>query len=206
MSKKKMIGALLITAVVLGAGMFGLRAGMFSAPTANAGNGVSVTAPKATTPTTNPAATGENQSEKDSGKNVQNPSYVGSIKVTDKNSASETTEASTYSKMAKITPDQASKAALAKVPGTLIGKIALDNENGVLVYSAQIKDKSGAIHDVKVDAGNGKVLFVGKAGSEDSELESGKEASTEEKHAKELDTDTIELQQGGQSGPQTDTP
>ena len=199
MSKKKLIGALLITAVVLGAGMFGLRVGMFSAPAANAWNGVSVTAQKATASTTNPAAIGENQSEKDSGKNVQNPSYVGSIKVTDKNSASETTEASTYSKMAKITPDQASKAALAKVPGTLIGKIALDNENGVLVYSVQIKDKSGAIRDVKVDAGNGKVLFVGQA-------DSGNESEGEEKHSKEADTDKTQLEQGGQSGSQTDTP
>ncbi len=199
MSKKKLIGALLITAVVLGAGMFGLRAGMFNAPAANAGNGVSVTIPKATTPTANPAATGENQSEEDLGKNVQNPSYMGSIKVADKDSASESAEASTYSKMAKITPDQASKAALAKVPGTLVGKIALDNENGVLVYSVQIKDKSGAIRDIKVDAGNGKVLFIGKA-------DSGNTSEGEEKHSKEADSDKIQLEQGEQRGSQTDTP
>ena len=201
MSKKKLIGALLITAVVLGAGMFGLRAGMFNTPTANAGNGVSITTPKATTPTptANPAETGEKQSEEDSGKNVQNPSYTGSIKVTDKNSVSESAEGAAYSKMAKITPDQASKAALAKVPGTLVGKVALDNENGILVYSVQIKDKSGAIHDIKVDAGNGKVLFMGKA-------DSGNESEGEEKHSKEVDSDNVQLQQGGQSGSQTDTP
>jgi uncharacterized membrane protein YkoI len=204
MSKKKMIGVLLITAAVLGAGMFGLRAGMFSAPVVNAGNGVSVTAPKVTA--NNPVTASEGQPNKDSGKDIQNPSYAGSIKVADKDSASESTEASTYAKMAKITPAQATKAALAKVPGTISNKVVLDNENGILVYSVQVKDKSGAIRDIKIDAGNGKVLFAGKAGGEDSESESSKEAGSEEKHAKESDTDTTELQQGGQSGSQTDTP
>jgi hypothetical protein len=60
-------------------------------------------------------------------------------------------------RLAKITTTQATQAAQAAVPGT-VQRASLDNENGCLVYSVDIKSANGEFHDVKVDAGTGKVL------------------------------------------------
>jgi len=60
--------------------------------------------------------------------------------------------------LAKITSDQANQAALVEVPGTVV-KTELENENGNVVYGVEI-DTGDGIKDVKVDAGNGKVLNV----------------------------------------------
>ncbi|WP_297070804.1 PepSY domain-containing protein [Thermococcus sp.] len=106
------------------------------------------------------------------GKNVQSPSYTGSIKIARNSNLSETQEAKALQKLAKITPGQAKSAALAKVNGTAI-KVSLDNENGYLVYSVEVKATKGLMKDVKVDAGNGKVLYI-DSGS-DMEKENGKE-------------------------------
>ena len=107
---------------------------------------------------------------KDNGPNieVQEPSYKGSIAVpqTMQNSnLSEAQEQAMLKKLAKITPANASGAALAKVNGTVL-KVSLENENGNLVYSVIIKVSNGTIFDVKVDAGNGNVLYISSGGSE----------------------------------------
>jgi uncharacterized membrane protein YkoI len=62
--------------------------------------------------------------------------------------------------LARITPEQARDAALAQVPGT-IKKVELENEDGNVVYGVEVKTKSGE-RDVKVDAGDGRVLHVEK--------------------------------------------
>lgn len=62
--------------------------------------------------------------------------------------------------LARITPEQARDAALAQVPGT-IKKVELENEDGNVVYGVEVKTKSGE-RDVKVDAGDGRVLYVEK--------------------------------------------
>lgn len=87
--------------------------------------------------------------------NVQYPNYSASIKVPE-NASDENLTA-----MVKITPDQAKSAALSNptVSGGNVTGISLDNENGNLVYSVQIT-KGTAVYDVKVDAGNGHVLFI----------------------------------------------
>ncbi len=60
---------------------------------------------------------------------------------------------------AKVTPAQATAAALAAHPG---GKVTdtpeLENENGVAVYGLDITVADGKKYDVKVDANTGKVL------------------------------------------------
>lgn len=129
--------------------------------------------------------TGENtQSE------VQEPSYVGSIKVTDSNAKDEASEQQALSGLAKISQSDAEKAALAKVPGTVI-KTSLDNENGYLVYSVEVKDAQGKVFDVKVDAGNGTVLI--------SEASDGAEEKTsEEATSKTPDTDTVQEEVQGE--------
>ncbi len=64
--------------------------------------------------------------------------------------------------LAKIPADKAMAAALAAYPGSRVRALALENENGCLVYSVLL---SNAL-EVKVDAGNGQVL---QAASEDDE-------------------------------------
>jgi uncharacterized membrane protein YkoI len=73
-------------------------------------------------------------------------------------SPEEQAEAARYQKLARITADQARSAALASVPGTATG-VELENEDGNLVYGVTVKTATGE-KDVKVDAGNGKVLHV----------------------------------------------
>jgi uncharacterized membrane protein YkoI len=62
--------------------------------------------------------------------------------------------------LARIAPEQAQAAALAQVPGT-VKKVELENEDGNVVYGVEIKTANGEI-DVKVDAGDGRVLHVEK--------------------------------------------
>jgi len=96
--------------------------------------------------------------ETDSGLDEQNPSYSGSIAVDQSKTdgMSETDEATALASMATITVEQAKTAALAANPGTTVIKAELDNENGVLVYSVELSNGS----DVKVDAGNGAILYT----------------------------------------------
>jgi len=61
--------------------------------------------------------------------------------------------------LAKVSMQDAIASAVEKVPGKVV-KTELDNENGYLVYSVEVAVKNGDIKDVKIDAGNGKVLFV----------------------------------------------
>jgi uncharacterized membrane protein YkoI len=72
----------------------------------------------------------------------------------------EAAESEQLKSLARITPEQASAAALAQVPGT-VKKVELENENGNVVYGVEIKTANGE-SDVKVDAGDGRVLHVEK--------------------------------------------
>jgi uncharacterized membrane protein YkoI len=67
--------------------------------------------------------------------------------------------------LARITPEQAQAAALAQVPGT-VKKAELENEDGNVVYGVEIKTATGE-SDVKVDAGDGRVLHVERDGEYD---------------------------------------
>ncbi len=93
---------------------------------------------------------------------VQQPSYTGSITVDQKamEGMSEADEAAALQSKAKITAKDAEAAALAANPGTTVVKTELDNENGVLVYSVELSNGL----DVKVDAGNGKILHTEQGG------------------------------------------
>jgi uncharacterized membrane protein YkoI len=73
-------------------------------------------------------------------------------------SPKEQAEAARYQSLARITSAQARSAATASVPGT-VGSVELENEDGNLVYGVTVKTSAGE-RDVKVDAGNGKVLHV----------------------------------------------
>ncbi len=66
--------------------------------------------------------------------------------------------------LAKITPQQAQQAAISTQPGT-VASVQLENEDGNLVYTVAIGQK-----EVKVDAGNGKVLYTDDAKSENDDM------------------------------------
>lgn len=67
--------------------------------------------------------------------------------------------------LARITPEQAQSAALAQVNGTA-KKVELENEDGNVVYGVEVKTANGE-SDVKVDAGDGRVLHIEQDGEGD---------------------------------------
>lgn len=108
------------------------------------------------------------------------PAYESSIKVDNQNEG-EGGEAAMLASQAKIDATQATTAALAQVPGSVL-KVALDNENGNLVYSVEIKTASNEVKDVKVDAGNATVLGVDSGGEDNGvEQEGGGDGDHEDK-------------------------
>jgi uncharacterized membrane protein YkoI len=68
---------------------------------------------------------------------------------------SETDEAAALQDKATLSAADAETAALVANPGVSVVKTELDNENGALVYSVELSNGS----EVKVDAGNGAILF-----------------------------------------------
>lgn len=62
-----------------------------------------------------------------------------------------------YSRQAKITMEQAMEIALKRIPGTITDR-DLEKERGKLMYSFDIRDASGKVFDVEIDAKTGKVL------------------------------------------------
>jgi uncharacterized membrane protein YkoI len=76
----------------------------------------------------------------------------------------ESAESERLKSLARITPEQARDAALAQVPGT-VKKVELENEDGNVVYGVEVKTASGE-RDVKVDAGDGRVLHVEQDGED----------------------------------------
>ena len=63
--------------------------------------------------------------------------------------------------MAKIPMNSAIDSALKLVPGKVL-RAELENENGYLVYGVEIGKADQQIVDVKVDAGNGRILRTDK--------------------------------------------
>ncbi len=86
------------------------------------------------------------------GVSAQQSKHTGSILVKNDDEAG-------FPGMAKIPLDSAVNEALKAVPGKVV-KAELENENGYLVYGVEIAKADRQIADVKVDAGNGKVLKI----------------------------------------------
>jgi len=128
-----------------------------------------------------PAPAAQATTENDANHEDQHPSYTGSIAVPqDQKGQTEQDESNTLASMAKITADQAKQAALAPFPGATVTKVELDNENGYLVYSVRLTDASGKAQEVKVDAGDGRVLATEAADSEHTGEHGGLEESATE--------------------------
>jgi len=86
----------------------------------------------------------------------------GNIETND-DDVKERQEAANLQPLAKITPQQAQQAAQTSQGGK-VRSVKLENEDGNLVYAVEIGKK-----EVKVDAGNGQVLYTDDANSEGQE-------------------------------------
>jgi uncharacterized membrane protein YkoI len=95
---------------------------------------------------------------------AQDPKYACSVTVPKNTSKAQ------LAALAKINLKQAEAAANAAVAGNVVGA-KLEDENSCLVYSVQITGTDGKLHDVKVDAGNGKVVHQEIAGENEQEGE-----------------------------------
>ncbi|MEZ0321413.1 MAG: PepSY domain-containing protein [Thermus sp.] len=93
---------------------------------------------------------------------AQVPAYQGSIPVS-QGYANEAQEASAYQALAKVTAEEAVKAAQQALGTTAAPtRVSLGNENGYLVWEVVL-----AGQEVKVDAGTGKVLHWETVGKEE---------------------------------------
>jgi uncharacterized membrane protein YkoI len=114
------------------------------------------------------AGEGDEKGEKAEGNEANEANEAGEQNEADEQneatSPEEQAEAARYQKLARITADQARSAALAAVPGTAMS-VELENEDGNLVYGVTVKAAAGE-RDVKVDAGNGKVLHIEQDGQD----------------------------------------
>lgn len=91
------------------------------------------------------------------------PAYTGSIPVDNE-------QESRFPDLAKVTWQDAVNIALAKVPGRLL-EVALEEENGYLIYGVEVVGPDKSIIDVKIDAGSGVILRQERAGKEERRSE-----------------------------------
>ena len=78
--------------------------------------------------------------------------------------------------LAKVDQAAAEKAALGAVSGT-VKNADLGNENGYVVWDIEVADQGGKVTDVKVDAGNGKILAQEAGDKEGSDKGEASEAN-----------------------------
>ena len=91
------------------------------------------------------------------GADSNEPKVAGSVAApAEVKGATETDQTASLAPLAKITAADAVKAANAAVAGTASPAV-LEDENGNVVFGVTIKTATGSV-DVKVDAGNGKIL------------------------------------------------
>lgn len=138
--------------------------------------------------------------------NNQQPVYSSTIKVANpqdnandraKNAKdNEKQESTQLASMAKITAEQAKASALKAVAGT-VTKVELDNENGNLVYSVEVKT-SNSIIDVKVDAGNGKILAQDSGQDKENKASEKESKASETEKSSTADNDNVQLEQQGE--------
>ena len=87
--------------------------------------------------------------------------------------------------MAKISMNSAIDAALKQVPGKVV-KVELENEDGFLVYGVKIVKLDRQTEEVKVDAGDGRILRI------NGEEQNGEELNSEDKNSEDNDNNSHE--------------
>lgn len=104
------------------------------------------------------APVGADEDENDSDSDSESEE-AGEAEKQDEIDRGEAAESAQLSALAKISAEQARAAALARVPGTVLDS-ELDNENGNVVYSGEIRKADRSVADIKVNAGTGQVLHI----------------------------------------------
>jgi len=80
----------------------------------------------------------------------------------------------------KITADQARVVVLKKYPGKVVGKIALENEDGKMQYAVNVRSGK-KLREVMVDANSGKIASVEVTTKAEEAKEAAAEARAEHK-------------------------
>jgi uncharacterized membrane protein YkoI len=88
------------------------------------------------------------------------------------------TDEAGYADMAKVSLDGAVQSAIQAVPGKVL-KVELEDEDGYLVYGVEIAKADRQIADVKIDAGNGKLLKIDKDRKDADEREEAEGSENE---------------------------
>lgn len=149
-NRKTLIGALAGLALVGGGAVAGLSA-------ANA-------TPTPPAPVTQPAPDNQDKSEQ------QEPKLNGSITVPETATEQpDAQESAQLQALATIDTKTAEAAAITSVPGSSVISSSLGDENGSLVYEVTVKDSSGTMSEVKIDAGNATVLATEAAENGDGQ-------------------------------------
>ncbi len=105
----------------------------------------------------------------EAGPDEQDPNHAGVATIAVDESTmpeDEAAEAAALAGLATVSQADAEAAALAAVSGEIM-QAELDNENGFVVWSIEVRDAAGTVHDVKIDAGNAAVLGT-EAGEDDA--------------------------------------
>ena len=101
------------------------------------------------------------ESEADeAGTDEQDPDYTGTATIAVDEATlpeDEAAEAEALAALATVGQADAESAALATVSGEVL-EAELDDENGFVIWSIEVRDGAGTVHDVAIDAGNGQVL------------------------------------------------
>lgn len=113
----------------------------------------------------------------------QDPAITGSIPVPPgmPDGKTEAEEQAALQALARLTPEQAQAAAITANPGTTATKVELGDENGFLVYDVQLSNGL----EVKVDAGDGKILHTEQADADDESGEQDEASEGPENEANE---------------------
>ncbi len=110
--------------------------------------------------------------------NAQNQNQKVEKEKDDDDDADDSPEAQKeLAKQAKIPEDEARRIALQRVSGEIL-ESELDRETGKLVYEFEIRDKSGKIQEVLVDAQTGEIVSVEEENEDDDDAD--KKVSPEE--------------------------
>jgi uncharacterized membrane protein YkoI len=113
-------------------------------------------------------------------KNVDNPKdndleraddeqNVDNLKDNDVEKADEENDESNLITKAKISKNEVESVIKSAYPNSVIQKIDIGDENGLIIYEVKITDKSGKVLNVKVDASNGKIVSVENGNSQQEE-------------------------------------
>lgn len=133
--------------------------------------------------------------------------FISSIRVAEDSELSEAEESVQLAPLAKITEDEAKAIALGAVDINTVGEVTdveIENENGNVVYTVEFT-KNGIETDVKIDAGNGKVLLIEDDNNEaDIEDDDENELEEDEKEDSDFDDDNIEHEFEGDEGDHED--